>query len=545
MNNMDLSKFTKGFFLSGLLFSFTSNAFAQSAESSVGDGSIVLLLFAAVMVMVVFLAIILGDKIIKLANTSGSGLGLLPRFREVFPAGDNFLNGDTNVKVHNLKKGFDIRLNGKAKKVVKNYTSETYAIKPTDYKGLQPIPKMLLKVGAKVKAGEKIFFDKGFEGVFFTAPVSGEIVEIKRGAKRAIAEIIIASDGKFESVSFKKADPKTLNKEAVLSQLAESGALTFFTERPFGVVPSLEHTPKSIHISTFDTAPLAVDYNFLLQQIDPTDLQAGLDALAQLTETVHLNINADKADNEVLKNTTSVQKNYFRGAHPAGNVGVQIHHVDPIAKGDFIWTIKLEDVVTIGKLFTKGIYEPTKYVALTGSEMKNNYYVKTTLGANVTNLLEGNLTDDNVRFVSGNLLTGTTIEKDGFLGAFDNQLTVVEEGNTQEPFGWILPQYAKPSISPTFMTSQLDFMKFDVNTNTHGEKRAFVVTGQYEEVLPMDIYPQFLIKSIIKNDFEEIEGLGIYEVIEEDLALCEYVCTSKQPLQAMLREGLDYIRSQS
>lgn len=547
MNNMNLSKFTKAsLLLSGLFISFSQNTFAQSTDGTVADGSLVILLFTAVMVLVVFLAAILGDKIIRLANSkSENNVGLLPSLREIVPAGDSYLKGDTSKKVINLKQGFDIKLNGKAKKVVKDYKSETYAIKPKDFIGLQPIPKMLVKEGAQVKAGDKLFYDKGFEGVFFTAPVSGEIVEIKRAEKRSIAEIIIKSDGKFESLSFTKADPKSLSKEAVLAQLAESGALAFLTERPFGVVPSLKHAPKSIHISTFDTAPLAVDYNFLLSKLDAKDLQAGLDALSKITENVHLNINADKADNVTLQNLNSVQKNYFRGAHPAGNVGVQIHHVDPILKDEFIWTIKLEDVVTIGKLFTKGIYEPTKYVAVAGGELKKNYYVKTTLGANVEGLLTNNVENENSRAISGNVLTGKAIAKNGFLGSFDNQVTVIEEGNEYEMFGWMIPQYAKPSISPTYPWSMMDFMKFDVNTNTHGEKRAFVVTGQYEEVLPMDLYPQHLMKAIIKNDFEEIEGLGIYEVIEEDVALCEFVCTSKQPLQGILREGLDFIRSQS
>lgn len=546
MNNMNLSKFTKGFLLSGLLLSFTPSSIAQSADGTVADGSLVILLFTAVMVLVVFLAAILGDKIIRLANSkSDKNVGLIPSLREVIPAGQSYLKGDASKRVINLKQGFDIKLNGKAKKVVKNYSSDTYAVKPTDFVGLQPIPKMLVKEGAQVKAGDKLFYDKGFEGVFFTAPVSGELVEIKRGAKRSIAEIVIKSDGKFESVSFSKANPKSLSREEVLSQLTESGAFTFFTERPFGVVPNLANLPKSIHVSAFDTAPLAVDYNFLLSQIDAKDLQAGFDALSKLTNQVHLNINADKADNVVLENLVSVQKNYFRGAHPAGNVGVQIHHVDAIQKGEFVWTIKLEDVVTIGKLFTKGIFEPIKYVAVAGGELQNNYYVKTILGANVNNLVANNLKNDNVRFIAGNVLTGKAIQKDGYLGHFDNQLTVIEEGNEYEMFGWLLPQYAKPSISPTYPWSMMDFMKFDVNTNTHGEKRAFVVTGQYEEVLPMDVYPQYLMKAIIKNDFEEIEGLGIYEVIEEDVALCEFVCTSKQPLQGILREGLDFIRSQS
>jgi Na+-transporting NADH:ubiquinone oxidoreductase subunit A len=550
MENMIATKFSKLITLSTLFTSFSFMAFAQQGQAPITANSLVVLLFTCVMVLVVFLAAILGDKIIKLVaaklnpDLDGANVGLVASLKEMI-LGSSKLSNDSKKKVITLSKGFDIKLKGKAKKVIANYSSATYAIKPTDFRGLKPIPKMIVKEGSKVKAGDKLFYDKGFEGVFFTAPVSGEVLEIKRVAKRAISEIIIKSDGKFESVKFKTGNPSTLSKKEIIANLTESGAWTLFLERPFGVVASLHHTPKAIYISASDTAPLAVNYGFVLNQLDKADFQAGIDALNKLSNHVHLNLDTAAAKSSFSEGLQNVQVNYFQGQHPAGNVGVQIHHIDGISKGDVVWTIKAEDVVTIGKLFTQGIYEPTKYVAVAGFVLKNTKYIKAMQGFNIADLLANNLTDEHVRVISGNVLSGTKIEKDGFLGFYDNNISVIEEGDQQEMFGWLVPQYARPSLSPTFPWKNMELASFEANSNMHGEKRAFVVTGQYEEVLPMDLYPQHLIKAIIKNDFEEIEGLGIYELLEEDLALAEFSCTSKQPLQHILREGLDYIRSQS
>ncbi|MEJ6695341.1 MAG: Na(+)-translocating NADH-quinone reductase subunit A [Chitinophagales bacterium] len=547
---MNLSNLTKATSLSVLFSSLSVLSFAQgSGEASSSANSLVILLFTCVMVLVVFLAAIMGDKIIKLAagkirkDSDDKEFGLVPSLKELVFGTQN--TGQSKKKITKLSRGFDIKLKGKAKKSIAIYNSATYAIKPTDYKGLQPIPKMLLKEGAKVKAGEKIFYDKGFEGVFFTSPVSGELVEIRRAEKRAISEIVIQSDGKNSSVKFKAEAPKSLGESGVKSQLLESGAWTAFVERPFGVIANPTLRPNSIHISCSDTAPLAVDYRYVLEQLNQKNIQTGIDALNELSDKVYLNLDKQANKSNKVDQLKGVEINAFLGEHPAGNVGIQIHHTDPIAKGDVVWTIKIEDVATIGRLFNEGVYAPEKIVALTGSIVKNPHYVKTIQGVNIAQLIEGQIEEDNSRVVSGNVLSGTQISKDGFLGAYDNLISVIEEGNQQEMFGWILPQTARPSISPTFPWRMMELARFDANTNMRGEQRAFVVSGQYEEVLPMDVYPQHLMKAIIKNDFEEMEGLGIYELIEEDIAICEFACTSKQPLQGILREGLDYIRSQN
>lgn len=546
------SKISKVLFISLSLIGLSQTLHAQDVSAApISANSVVILLFLSIMIMVVFMAAILGDKIIKLSasKTLGSGaeskFGLFPSLNEIVPAEGHPVAGKASA-VKKLTKGFDIKLVGKASKEFNaGFAPATYAVKPTDFNGLQPIPKMLVKEGDSVKAGDLLFHDRKYDNVFFASPVSGTVKEIRRGDKRAITEVVIEADSKNEFKDFGKKDIASLSREEAIKQLIDSGAWTFLVERPFGILANPEVTPKAIFISTFDSAPLAVDYNFLADSFDAVDFQAGLDVLNKLTNKVHLNLNAKKTPNSLFTNAKGVQLNWFEGPHPAGNVGIQIHHIDPINKGETVWTIKPEDVVTIGKVFTKGIYEPVKYVALTGEPLKSTYYVKTLSGANVSTLLEGNLNKDNVRVVSGNVLTGKAIEKEGFLSAHDNQLTVLEEGDFHELFGWILPQYARPSISPTIPWSLVDFAQFEANTNTHGEKRAFVVTGQYESVLPMDLYPVHLVKSIMYNDFDQMEGLGIYEVLEEDLALCEFVCTSKQPVQAILRQGLNYVQSQN
>lgn len=546
------SKLSKVLFISFILIGLSKTAMAQDVSAApISANSVVLLLFLSIMIMVVFMAAILGDKIIKLSASKNLGneaetrFGLFPSTTEIIPTETHPVAGLAK-DVIKLKKGFDIKLKGKtAKEINSSFVSSTFSVKPTDFHGLQPIPKMLVAEGDKVKAGDLLFHDRKIDNVFFTSPVSGVVKEIRRGDKRAITDVIIEADRKNEFREFTKLNVNSVSREEAIKHLIDSGAWIFLVERPFGVLANPEVKPKAIHISTFDTAPLAVDYNFLADHFDANDFQAGLDVLSKLTEKVHLNLNAKKTPNKLFTTAKGVQLNWFEGAHPAGNVGVQIHHIDPINKGETVWTLKPEDVVTIGKLFTKGIYEPTKYVALAGDPLVSTYYVKTSSGANVEGLLSNNLNKDNLRVVSGNVLTGKTISSNGYLSAHDNLLTVLEEGDFHELFGWILPQYARPSVSPTIPWSAIDFVQFEANTNTHGERRAFVVTGQYEDVLPMDVYPVHLLKSIIFNDFEQIEGLGIYELLEEDLALCEFVCTSKQPVQAILRDGLNYIQSQN
>ena len=446
--------------------------------------------------------------------------------------------------VHILKAGHDIVLEGAPDKIIQNSIATTYAIQPQNFVGISPIPKVTVAVGEEVKAGDVVCFDKKRPDIKYVAPVSGEVIAVNRGAKRAIKEIVILADKEINYKSFSTINLEKASREALVSYLMESGAWTLIRQRPFGIIPDADDVPKGVFISTFDSAPLAPDLNFVVHG-QGAAFQKGLDVLGKLTDgAVHLGLNAkgDNAPSSVFTETTGVQKHWFHGKHPAGNVGIQIHHINPIAGNDKVWTLGVQDVITLGKLFAEGKFDTSRVVAITGAETANPAYVKTYLGANIGALV-GEV-GENVRLVSGDVLSGKEKTKEEFLDFSDDQITTLVEGNEYEMFGWLAPLSARPSVSQTFL-SGLANVTYEANTNTHGEKRAFVMTGQYEKVLPMDIYPQHLMKAILVNDFEKMEGLGINELLEEDVALCEFACTSKQPLQKILRAGLEIMREQA
>lgn len=449
-------------------------------------------------------------------------------------------------KVIKLKRGFDINLAGKAeKKIAEVAQPETFALKPTDFHGILR-PKVLVKEGDNVKAGTPILFDKKNDRVMHTAPVSGEIAEIRRGEKRRLEEIVILADKDIEYESFQKAsisDLQNMKREEILDQLLASGVWPNIVQRPYGIVANPEETPKAIFISGFDSHPLAPDYGTLFKG-EEQYFNAGLEALKKLTPgTIHLNLKLNDEIPGIFSQASNVQINKFAGPHPAGCVGVQIHHLDPINKGDVVWTINPYGVIQTGKLFLEGKYDASKVIAVAGSEVKNPQYYKTYTGASIKNFVENNVSGDHLRFISGNVLTGEKISATGFLGFFDHLLTVIPEGDYYEFFGWIAPTSKKLSFQRGFgLLSFLNPSKeYAVDTNTHGEPRAFVQTGVFEKVTPMDILPTFLMKAILAEDFDEMEELGIYEVIEEDLALCEFVDVSKHDVQAIIREGINLI----
>lgn len=449
-----------------------------------------------------------------------------------------------NIK---LKKGFNINLAGKAaKEIAEIEQPDTFAYKPLDFHGILR-PKLTVDAGDTVKAGTPILFDKQNESIKHTAPVSGEIVEIKRGAKRRLEEIVILADKKMEYEHFKKysiSDINNLSRDEAQTQMLESGVWVNLVQRPYGRIAEVEATPRSIFISTFDTHPLAPDYELTLKGQDQF-FQAGINVLKKFTEgIIHLNINSNTEVSQMFAHAQGVELNKFSGPHPCGNVGVQIHHLDPINKGDVVWTINPYGVVQIGKLFLEGIYDASKIIALTGSEVKDPQYYKTYTGASIKKFVEGNLNTDHVRYVSGNVLTGRKIAKDGYIGFFDHMVTVIPEGDYHEAFGWILPTTKKLSMQRAFgLLSFLNPKKeYVVDTNTHGELRAFVQTGVFEQIVPMDILPTYLLKAILAEDYDDMEALGIYEVIEEDLALCEFADVSKHDVQSILRQGLDLMQ---
>ena len=445
-----------------------------------------------------------------------------------------------------LKKGFDINLAGKPEKKISEIPlSETFAVKPTDFSHMSR-PKLLVKEGDTVKAGTPILYDKMSEEIRYCAPVSGEVAEIKRGEKRKLLEIKILADKEvvFEKFkSYNTSELSGLSKEDALAQMKAGGVWPNVLQRPFGVVANPEDKPKAIFISAFDTNPLAPDVAYQLGDKEQF-FQAGLDVLKKFTDgKIHLNIDGQAEVAQVFAQAEGVELNKFTGAHPAGNVGVQIHHLDPINKGDIAWTVTPYGVAQIGQLFAEGKYDASKLVAVTGSEISTPGYVKTYSGAMLGNL-SGDLSS-NLRFISGNPLTGENCGKNGYLGYYHNQMTVIPEGDYEEFLGWLKPSTTKLSFHKALgLLSFLNKKKeYTVDTNTHGEERPFVVSGAFEEVLPMDILPTYLFKAIIAEDYDEMEALGIFELVEEDVALCEFIDPSKNDLQEILREGIELIKN--
>ena len=444
-----------------------------------------------------------------------------------------------NVKI---KRGLDIALEGKPDSTVHSAkVPATFAIKPKDFKGL--IPKLKVKAGDEVKAGDCLFTDKSNDSICFVSPVSGKVDEIVRGDRRAIMEIKLVADSDVSYTSFDTNGFASKSRDEVKSLLLQAGLWPFIVERPFGVIADTDVVPKAIHVSGFDTAPLAADLGITLKG-EEVNLKAGFEVLSMLTDgKVHLNLHSDK-DKSIYSQVSGVEVNTFSGAHPSGLVGIQINKIDPINKGDVVWTIKPQHIAFIGKFFLTGNVNLEQTIVAAGSDMKAPAYYKTRLGACVDAILANNLAD-NARVISGNVLTGTKIESNGYLGFFDNQITVIPEGDHYEMLGWLFPSYARPTMSSSLPLSKFFKKSFKANTNPHGEERAYVVTGEYEKVMPMDIMPQQLVKAVMAKDLELMENLGIYEVIEEDMALCEFVCTSKINVQQVLSEGLQLLKEES
>ncbi len=446
-----------------------------------------------------------------------------------------------NIKI---KKGLNISLKGEAiKEIVSLPLPETAALKPPDF--INVTPKLLVNEGDEVTAGTPLFFDTADERIRFCSPVSGEVAEIVRGEKRRIMEVRILADKEIRYTPVDSTAARNFDRSKLIDFLLYNGAWPLIRQRPYGTIASPNDEPKSIFIPAFDTNPLAPDYNFLLKDSIP-EFQAGVTILKKLTSgKVHINIAATATTTTVFTGCTGIQLNRFEGPHPAGNVGVQIHHLDPISKGEKVWWVNPQDVVIIGRLFTLGRLDCSKIIALTGSEVLKPAYYSTITGAAIKNITrDGGLAEKEHRIISGNVLTGHQISPEGYLGFYDAQLTVIPEGNSPQFMGWLAPGLEKFSLSRTFLSWLQPHKKYTLNTNLYGEERPFVVSGEYEKVFPMDIYPVQLLKSILIEDVELMEQLGIYEVVEEDFALCEFICTSKIESQEIIRRGLNLIQKE-
>ncbi|SEL05378.1 Na+-transporting NADH:ubiquinone oxidoreductase subunit A [Aquimarina amphilecti] len=437
-----------------------------------------------------------------------------------------------------IRKGLDIKLVGEAEKVTAEATkSNVYAIKPDDFHGI--VPKVIAKQGTEVKAGEPLFHSKSNENILFPSPVSGEVVEIIRGAKRKILAFKILADKEQQFTDFGTKDVKSMSGDEIKSHLLSSGCWPFIKQRPYDVIANPDVAPKAIFVSAYSTAPLAADLEYVLGGKEK-ELQTAITALSKLTQgDVHVSVG--KKGNSPFNGLDNVTLHNVSGPHPAGNVGVQIAKVDPINKGEVVWVVNPQDLVIIGELLLTGKFNSERTIALAGSSVKNPKYFKTRIGAEVSSVIyDSGVKDNNIRVISGNVLTGDNVKPDGNLGFYHDMITVIPEGDDYELFGWNKPIFNKISPSRALTFSWLfPNKKYDLNTNTNGEHRAFVVTGNYETVFPLDIYPLQILKACAVNDLDAMEQLGMYEVAPEDFALTEFICVSKQPHQQIIREGLD------
>lgn len=428
-----------------------------------------------------------------------------------------------------LKKGLNVPVKGAAAPVViKTVSPDVVAVKPTDFYGL--VPRLLVKEGDAVQAGSPVMADKMHPEILFTSPVSGTVQEIVRGAKRKLLAVLVKADTKQEYVDFGKEAPKSADQVKAL--LLKTGLWGSLIQRPYGVMASLDVTPKSIFISTFNTAPLAADTEYVLGDAF-ADVQAAVSALAKVAP-VHVAIRKGET---VFTKLKDAQLHVVSGPHPAGNVGVQISHIDPIKKGETVWTVSPLLAAAIGHVINTGKLDLTRKVAVTGPAAEKLGYVVCVPGTPVkaiTSAAEG------VRVVGGDVLTGENLGAEGYLGFFQNQLTLLKEGYEREWFGWAKPFRPKVHSSSWCYFSWLTPKKeYDMNTNLHGGPRAFVETKCFEDVTPMDIFPIYLIKACLAGDIEKMEKFGIYEVLPEDLALCDYVDPSKNEIQAYIQKGID------
>lgn len=445
-----------------------------------------------------------------------------------------------------LRRGLNIPLKGNAlNQVTKTISSDILAVKPTDFRLLNP--KLLVKEGDAVKAGSPVMADKKNPEIVFCSPTSGTISQIVRGDKRKLLEIRILSDKKNEYLPITTPNFRTATKKELIYTLTSSGIWPTIKQRPYGIIPNPEVEPKSIFISGFDSSPLAPDLDFALRR-EIEHIQIGVDILNRLTKGgVHISLHAVNYASSPFHKLEKVITHSFDGPHPVGNVGIQIHHINPINKGEVVWTVDLYSVAAIGKLFTKGIYDVKKIIAITGPRVNKPSYVECLPGMCMTDIKEyaDNLGEKKreplpVRYVSGNILTGDNVGAEGFLGFYHNQITLLSEGSYHEMFGWVKPfRFKKFSFSHSYFSWLTPSKKYSMDTNLNGGERTFVMTGIYEKVLPMDIYPMYLLKAILAEDIDRMEALGIYEIIEEDFALCEFVCPSKTEIQEIVSKGID------
>ena len=444
------------------------------------------------------------------------------------------------ANVIKLRKGLDINLQGEAEeKRIQLKSNGQFALVPDDFEGV--VPKVVVKEGDKVKAGDALFVNKQYPEVKFASPVSGTVREVVRGERRKVLCVRVDADAQQEQVDFGKKDVEKMDGKAVIDALLDAGIFGYINQLPYAVSTNPSQMPKAVFVSALRDMPLAGSFEFEVKGQEG-DFQTGLTALSKIAKT-YLGCGVHSS----FENYQNVEVNIFDGPCPAGNVGVQVNHLDPVNKGEVVWTVEPTAVLFIGRLFNTGKVDLRRTVALCGSEVKAPAYVDMLVGEELSTLLSNSYdAGHHVRIINGNVLTGKVTTKEGFLGAHTSEITVIPEGDDADEFaGWIMPRFKQFSVNRSYFSWLCGKKKYALDARIKGGERHMIRSGEYDRVLPMDIYGEYLIKAIITGDIDRQEALGIYEVSPEDFALAEFVDSSKLELQRIVREGLNILRKEN
>ena len=447
------------------------------------------------------------------------------------------------ANVFKLRKGLNINLKGKAEeKKMTVCSSLDYGLVPDFFPGVTP--KLIVKEGDHVLAGDSLFVNKACPQVGFASPVSGVVEAIVRGERRKVLCIKLKADAVQKSKDFGKADPMLLNGEEVKARLLDAGLFGYMNQLPYAVSTTPDTKPKGIFVSALRDMPLAGSFEYELQGNEQAFV-TGLQALLRITK-VYLGVGSHQTA-ETLTNVKDVDLNVFDGPCPAGNVGIQINQIAPVNKGEVVWTVDPTAVIFFGRLFLTGKVNLTRTIAVAGSQVKEPSYADVLVGTKLGDILQNRLVaTEHIRILNGNPLTGRKDSVDGFLGAHTSEVTVIPEGdNADEMFGWILPRTHEFSSSRSYLSWLFKKKQYDLDARIKGGERHMIMSGEYDKVLPMDIYAEYLIKAIISGNIDRQEELGIYEIAPEDFALAEFVDSSKLPLQKIVRKGLDILRKEN